>query len=106
MPGSDADTIETIALQRDSFRDAAEYNKRRAKDAERQRDLLSDLCDTLNADLDEYRAENRDLANQLADALWQRDELLVALEYAYTRLDDPVDTRLIVEAISRVKESK
>lgn len=33
-----------IRAQRDSFKDAAEYNKRRAEDAERQRDeLLSDV---------------------------------------------------------------
>lgn len=33
----------------------------------------------------------------------QRDELLAALEYAATRLDDLVDTRLIGEAIASVK---
>ena len=38
--------------QRDSFRDAAEYNKRRADDAERQRDDLLEAVALVNPSLD------------------------------------------------------
>lgn len=38
-----------IRAQRDSFKDAAEYNKRRAEDAERQRDELLAALDQVSA---------------------------------------------------------
>jgi hypothetical protein len=44
IPLYDIETIKSISKSRYSFKDAAEYNKRRAEDAERQRDeLLSDV---------------------------------------------------------------
>lgn len=47
-----------------------------------QRDRLSDLCDTWNSECDDYRADNRDLSKQLAEAIKQRDELMAACEKA------------------------
>lgn len=44
-----------------------------------QRDRLSDLADTWNSECDDYRAENSDLANQLAEALKQCDELAMII---------------------------
>jgi len=44
IPLYDIESIKSISKSRDSFKDAAEYNKKRAEDAERQRDeLISDV---------------------------------------------------------------
>lgn len=40
IPLYDIESIKSISKSRDSFKDAAAYNKRRAEDAERQRDEL------------------------------------------------------------------
>ena len=47
IPLYDIESIKSISKSRDSFKDAAAYNRRRAEDAERQRDELLAACQGL-----------------------------------------------------------
>jgi len=52
IPLYDEEAISAISKQRDSFKDAAEFNKRRAEDAEKQRDELLAALSVARARID------------------------------------------------------
>lgn len=59
------------------------------EELEKQRDRLSDLCDTWNSECDDYRADNRDLSKQLSDVIVQRDRLLgLLVEFSHALPSD------------------
>ena len=70
-------SMKVIEQQRDSFKDAAEYNKRRVEDAEKQRD---ELLAALDITLAQHDALLRDFGLCSADTIEQARAVLASVK--------------------------